>query len=73
MVVDLTLNNHGAYFEAGYAIGLNIPVIWCCRDNDKDLHFDISQYNNILWKNKEDLYNRLVKRLVAIKGISERK
>ena len=71
IVVDLTLNNHGAYFEAGYAIGLNIPVIWCCRDTDKDLHFDISQYNNILWKNEEDLYNRLVKRLIAIKGISE--
>jgi nucleoside 2-deoxyribosyltransferase len=71
MVADLTLNNCGAYLEAGYAMGLNIPIIWCCRDSDKALHFDISQINNILWKNEEDLYNRLLKRLIAVKGMSK--
>jgi hypothetical protein len=45
MIVDLTTQNKGAYFEAGYAMALNIPVIWCCNKNDeRNLHFDIKQY-----------------------------
>jgi hypothetical protein len=69
MVADFTTQNHGAYFEAGYAMGKNIPVVWCCKDDDKqNLHFDIRQYNNILWDNEEYLYNRLLKRLIALKG-----
>jgi nucleoside 2-deoxyribosyltransferase len=67
MIADLTTQNHGAYFEAGYAMGLNIPVIWCCKEDEKTkLHFDIRQYNNILWQNEEDLYIRLKKRLEAV-------
>jgi nucleoside 2-deoxyribosyltransferase len=69
LVVELTTQNHGAYFEAGYAMGLNIPVVWCCKDDDKtNLHFDIRQYNNILWENEDELSERLRKRLVAVMG-----
>jgi hypothetical protein len=68
IVAELTTQNNGVYFEAGYAMGQNIPVIWCCRDKDKKLHFDISQYNNILWDNEDDLYQRLKRRLIALKG-----
>jgi nucleoside 2-deoxyribosyltransferase len=72
MVAELTTQNHGAYFEAGYAMGQNIPVIWCCKEDDrKNLHFDINQYNNILWTDQDDLYNRLKKRLGALKGFLE--
>ncbi|MFP3043375.1 hypothetical protein LQZ19_16295 [Treponema primitia] len=64
VIADATGQNQGAYFEAGYAIGLNIPVIWCCRkDEEKKLHFDIRQYNNILWTDENDLYERLKKGL----------
>jgi nucleoside 2-deoxyribosyltransferase len=70
MVADLTTQNHGAYFEAGFAMGQNIPVVWCCQDDDSEnLHFDIRQYNNIFWKDEEDLYNRLKNRLIALQKV----
>jgi nucleoside 2-deoxyribosyltransferase len=70
MVADLTTQNHGAYFEAGFAMGQNIPVVWCCKDDDsKNLHFDIRQYNNIFWKDEEDLYARLKNRLIALQKV----
>ncbi len=69
VVADFTGHKGGVYFEAGYALGLNIPVIWTCRkDNMKDLHFDIRQYNNIGWENFEELANRLQYRLEATVG-----
>jgi hypothetical protein len=40
----------GVYYEAGFAHGLNIPVIFTCRADTVDkLHFDIRQYNAIVW------------------------
>jgi hypothetical protein len=30
------------------------------------MHFDISQYNNILWENEDALSDRLAKRLAAV-------
>ena len=46
MVVDLTHQNNGAYFEEGYAMGLGKPVIQLCQKDTK-LHFDIAQKNTI--------------------------
>lgn len=38
----------GVYFEAGFAMGLNIPIIWTCKDTSlDDLHFDTRQYPHI--------------------------
>jgi hypothetical protein len=72
VIADVTGQNQGVYYEAGYAIGLNIPVIWCCRSNEADqLHFDTRQYNHILWKDEEDLYNRLKARIIAITGLKD--
>jgi hypothetical protein len=35
----------GVYFEAGFEMGLDIPIIWTCRDTSvPDLHFDTRQY-----------------------------
>ena len=31
VIVDLTHDNHGAYWEAGYAEGLGKPVIYVCK------------------------------------------
>ena len=46
VVADFTDQKSGVYFEAGFALGLNLPVIWSCREDDIDnLHFDIRQYN----------------------------
>jgi hypothetical protein len=51
-VVDLTGNNPGAYWEAGYAEGLGKPVIYTCErlffDKTKT-HFDVAQQQHVLW------------------------
>ena len=52
VVADFTHGRGGArggvYYEAGFAHGLNIPVIFTCRKNAlKRIHFDTRQYNHI--------------------------
>jgi hypothetical protein len=48
----------GVYFEAGFAAGINIPVIWTVKQSVADIenvtHFDVRQFNQIRW-DKEDL------------------
>ena len=57
----------GVYFEAGFAFGLNIPVIWTCRKDAVDsLHFDTRQYNHIIWKDAADLKEQLTHRIAAV-------
>ena len=69
VVTDFTGHRGGVYFEAGFALGLNLPVIWTCRKDDmKDLHFDIRQYNTIDWETPEDLALRLQRRIEATVG-----
>ena len=58
----MTKNSRGAYYEAGFAHGLNIPVIFLCEkgffDNkenklstdDKGVHFDTNHYPIIIWE-----------------------
>ena len=70
VVADFTQGETGArggvYYEAGFAHGLDIPVIFTCqKDCLKKIHFDIRQYNCIIWerddlkKLQEDLANRI--------------
>lgn len=67
LVADFTGHRGGVYFEAGFAMGLGIPVVWTCRkDQIKDLHFDIRQYNCIDWESEPDLQSRLKNRIMAI-------
>lgn len=50
VVADFTGNRGGVYFEAGYAMGRSIPVIWTIRSDElDDVHFDNRQYNFIGW------------------------
>lgn len=66
LVADLTEHRQGVYFEAGFALGLGIPLIWTCRDDHKDkIHFDTRQYNCIFWKSPEELKERLINRIEA--------
>ena len=64
VVVDLTHQNNGAYFEEGYAMGLGKPVIQLCKVGEK-LHFDIQQKNTIFWECEEEIADRLKKRILA--------
>ncbi len=64
VVVDLTHQNNGAYFEEGYAMGLGKPVIQLCQ-KDQRLHFDIAQKNTIMWGVEDDIPERLKNRIIA--------
>ncbi len=66
LIADLTGNNQGVYYEAGFAQGRDMDVIWTCKKefHEKEkLHFDIRQYSHILWENPKDLKKRLIKRI----------
>jgi hypothetical protein len=52
VVADLTHGNNGAYWEAGYATGLNKPVIYTCEQSAWDKqrsHFDTNHHRHVLW------------------------
>ena len=67
VVAEFTGQKHGVYFEAGYARGLGIPVIWLCRKDEIGLlHFDINHYNQIDWETPEELKERLSNRIRAV-------
>jgi hypothetical protein len=66
MIADVTLQRQGVYYEAGFAAGLGLPVIWSCRQNDLgDVHFDTRQYNHIVWETAAELRTRLHDRISA--------
>lgn len=55
LVADLTHGNQGAYWEAGFATGLGIPVIYICKErvfNKRKTHFDTNHHLTITWENK---------------------
>jgi len=73
LIADFTQGETGArggvYYEAGFAHGHNIPVIFTCRaDVLKNVHFDTRQYNHITWENPEELRSRLAQRISATIG-----
>jgi hypothetical protein len=52
VIADLTHGSHGAYWEAGYAEGLGLPVIYTCQKSVWDrqsTHFDTNHMNTIIW------------------------
>lgn len=61
LICDLTHCNAGAYWEAGYAEGLKLPVIYICEksafeheDKTKRPHFDVNHQEIFQWdKNSE--------------------
>ncbi len=66
LVADFTGQRGGVYFEAGFAMGLGIPVICTCRNDDVEkLHFDTRQYNHIVWTDAADLKEKLQLRIEA--------
>jgi len=47
VIADLTHDNNGAYFEAGFAEGLGLPVIYTCeagKFDAKKTHFRYKPY-----------------------------
>ena len=66
LLVDLTHDNSGAYWEAGYAEGLGKPVIYLCERSKFDTaktHFDTNHCTTVVWSTGTP--ERFVELLVA--------
>ena len=64
-----TIARGGVYFEAGFAMGLHIPVIWSCRaDQIDEVHFDTRQFSHVVWETTDELRARLYTRISAVIG-----
>ena len=73
LIADFTHGEQGArggvYYEAGFAQGIGIPVMFLCRnDRIKEIHFDTRQFFHIVWRAPEDLKQQLWSRIVAHLG-----
>ena len=69
VIADLTHDNSGAYWEAGYAEGLGKPVIYICEKKTFDTrrggtHFDTNHCTTLFWS-KDDDSDSFCKDLIA--------
>ena len=57
LIADFTHGTDGArggvYYEAGYAQGLGIPVLWLIKDDGSKMHFDTNHYPHTFWNDNE--------------------
>lgn len=58
LIAELTHDNRGAYWEAGFAEGLGKPVIYTCEksyfeDKSKGTHFDTNHCTTVVWDEKD--------------------
>ncbi|MDD2305600.1 MAG: nucleotide-binding protein [Prolixibacteraceae bacterium] len=67
VISDFTEQKPNVYFEAGFALGLGLPVIYCCEKEDFDnhSHFDVNHYPHILYKTPEQLSKGLIDKIRA--------
>lgn len=66
VVADLSGQRGSVYFEAGFALACDKPLILCCDEKEKnDVHFDVAQIKTIFWEDEDDLYRKLRKRIEA--------
>ena len=57
VIADLTHDNLGAYWEAGYAEGLGKPVIYICEKEKfetQKTHFDTNHCTTVPWSRDDD-------------------
>lgn len=56
VLADLTHDNAGAYWEAGYAEGLGKPVIYICEKakfDEHQTHFDTNHSTTVMWSSDD--------------------
>lgn len=60
LIADLSTENRGAYWEAGFAEGLGRHVIYVCeestwnhQDQEKRPHFDTNHLNTVVWSSSD--------------------
>ena len=68
LIADLTHDNNGAYWEAGYAEGLSMPVIYICEEEKfkaSKSHFDTNHNLTLRWKDDESGLEKFADELKA--------
>ena len=67
VIAELSNHNNGAYYEAGYALGLGKEVIHICKKSElaSGLHFDVAQVNTIVYDEINEIPEKLKKRIQA--------
>ncbi len=67
LIAECTGGRHNVFYEAGFAAGLGIPVIWLAKSNSEepDLPFDTRQYQHLLWSDHADLRTQLRQHIQA--------
>ena len=64
LVADLTSQNTGVYYEAGYAKAIGKTVILTCKSSDfSNVHFDIKQTQIVVWNDADDLRIKLAEHI----------
>jgi len=67
VIADFTNHRNSVYFEAGFAMGMKIPIIWTCQEgHENDLSFDTRQYPHLVWIDGEDLKKQISDRIQVI-------
>lgn len=64
VIADFTNHRNSVYFEAGFAMGMNIPIIWTCQKGHEDnMSFDTRQFPHIIWEDENDLVKQVIDRI----------
>jgi hypothetical protein len=59
-IADFCQQKVGVYFESGFAVGLNKPVIYTChKEWFEKSHFDTNHFPHIIYESNEDLIDKL--------------
>jgi len=69
VIADFTNNRNSVYFEAGFAMGMKIPIIWTCKEgHENKLSFDTRQYPHLVWSEgkEEDFKKQISDRIQVI-------
>ena len=65
-ISDFTHQRQNVYFEAGFALGLGIPVIYTCHKDDmSSRHFDTRHFPHISYASPEQLKRELINKIEA--------
>ncbi len=67
VIADFTNHSNSVYFESGFAMGMNLPIIWTCKKgHENELSFDTRQYPHIIWSDKNNLKKQIINRIKVI-------
>ncbi len=76
LVADFTWARETAYYEAGLAAGLGIPVVWMVREHqEQETRADLGRFDPLIWSEQDlpTLRERLQTRIEAIPGRGNRR